>query len=216
MHRTVECCPTGPARDGLFVWNLAAKSSIPLSATEMVLLKYCSSTFQDVSFTLFVTPQKPQQFILIAANKKKKPRMHFSHFTGNNGTLHCFKHPPGSRPEETHHILRGLHHQRLLNATLFSTRRRLFSSTQAKQLAKSRLAGLKPEGSSREESLRIKAESKQQRNITMSTCAASEPPRCRGLIESVSTGSNSLHPCCSNPLSQVLDWYHRWGSFRDL
>lgn len=68
MHRTAECCPTGPARDGLFVWNPAAKSGIPLSATEMVLLKYCSSTFQDVSFTLFVTPQKPQQFILIAAN----------------------------------------------------------------------------------------------------------------------------------------------------
>lgn len=37
----------------------------------MVLLKYCSSTFQDVSFTLLVTPQNPQQFILMAAEWKK-------------------------------------------------------------------------------------------------------------------------------------------------
>lgn len=35
----------------------------------MVLLKYCSSTVQEVSFTLLVTPQKPLQFTLIAADK---------------------------------------------------------------------------------------------------------------------------------------------------
>ena len=39
----------------------------PLSATESVLLKYCSSTIQAVSLLLLVTPQKPWQFTLISA-----------------------------------------------------------------------------------------------------------------------------------------------------
>ncbi len=48
--------------------------SIPLSATETVLLKYCSSTVHAVSFTLLVTPQKPLQFTLMAAEYQQRER----------------------------------------------------------------------------------------------------------------------------------------------
>lgn len=41
--------------------------TVPLSATERVLLKYCSSTVQSVSPILLVTPQKPWQFTLISS-----------------------------------------------------------------------------------------------------------------------------------------------------
>lgn len=43
-----------------------------MSATETVLLKYCSSTVHSGSFDLVVTPQKPLQFTLIAADKNRR------------------------------------------------------------------------------------------------------------------------------------------------
>lgn len=45
--------------------------SLPVSATETVLLKYCSSTVHSVSFDFVVTPQKPLQFTLMAAEKNR-------------------------------------------------------------------------------------------------------------------------------------------------
>ncbi|TNN42048.1 hypothetical protein EYF80_047795 [Liparis tanakae] len=43
---------------------------VPLSATDTVLLKYCSSSAHAVSFSLLVTPQNPLQFTLMAENQK--------------------------------------------------------------------------------------------------------------------------------------------------
>ena len=40
---------------------------LPFSATDTVLLKYCSSTAQSQSLALVVTPQNPLQFNLMAA-----------------------------------------------------------------------------------------------------------------------------------------------------
>lgn len=113
----------------ILVWNAVAKCSIPLSATEMVLLKYCSSTFHDVSFTLLVTPQKPQQLILIAANnKKKKKAFLLLYWKQWNSVFFKISIRVPARENTGKY---------LLNVTPFSTRGRLYSSTHAKQLAES-------------------------------------------------------------------------------
>lgn len=54
----------------IFLWfALNIFISLPVSATETVLLKYCSSTVHSVSFDFVVTPQNPLQFTLTAADK---------------------------------------------------------------------------------------------------------------------------------------------------
>lgn len=54
------------------VVSVTTELILPLSETEVVLLKYCSSTVHAVSLTLLVTPQKPLQFTLIAAGENTK------------------------------------------------------------------------------------------------------------------------------------------------
>ena len=43
---------------------------LPLSATDRVLLKYCSDSVQDVSFSLLEIPHDPWQFTLMAVERE--------------------------------------------------------------------------------------------------------------------------------------------------
>lgn len=51
---------------------------LPLSATDNVLLKYCSSRTHEASFNLVEIPQEPWQFTLMATEREKKIRKHDS------------------------------------------------------------------------------------------------------------------------------------------
>lgn len=44
--------------------------SLPLSATESMLLTYCSSIIHEVSFILLEIPQEPTQFSLMAEDRE--------------------------------------------------------------------------------------------------------------------------------------------------
>lgn len=76
MKRTSSMSTTGnDAEEWPWIWKLFNDALLPLSATDNVLLKYCSSTAHALSFTLLEIPHEPWQFTLMAVGKRRRQRV---------------------------------------------------------------------------------------------------------------------------------------------
>lgn len=71
------------------VRRLSAVRSSPLSATDNVLLKYCSSRAHELSFILLEIPHEPWQFTLMAVKIGQKQESIYCHCrAATNGCFH--------------------------------------------------------------------------------------------------------------------------------
>lgn len=61
LKKKISCC---------HLFDVVQLVVLPLSATDRVLLKYCSSTIQALSLTLLETPQEPWQLTLMAVRRR--------------------------------------------------------------------------------------------------------------------------------------------------
>lgn len=69
----MQCCspepPISPQETAQSQISTTRLWTLPLSARDSVVLKYCSSTVQAVSLILLDTPQNPTQLTLMAVNR---------------------------------------------------------------------------------------------------------------------------------------------------
>lgn len=70
-------------RQVILIFLVVLLAVIPLSATDSVLLKYCSSTMQALSLTLLETPQEPWQLTLMAARREESRRQEVRRSSGS-------------------------------------------------------------------------------------------------------------------------------------